>query len=1191
MPHRHLKLFILLGWALIFNLSAQTTYTWFGGTGNWNSSGNWSPNGIPGSADLAQITVGTVIVDSDVTVDSVSLAGGILQRDNKLTVLTGLTWTGGDVTGTDTLDIQPGAMLHFSGNVIKDIFNGVIINRGFTLWDGTGGGDNGRINFRNEAIFINASGALFEVTGNALLDYVQLDQGGFFRNFGTLTKSGGVGETNIDPTFYNTGTVNVESGWIRFERGDSTNNSTGTFNVDSGTFIELSERLFNFDGATITGAGEVRLLDADLILNGTGLTIPSTGNLAITNVLSSVTGSGPLTNNGNIFWQNGVIQGSGSFTNNQTITLQTTNTKFLNARDLNNQGTVSWEAGQFQLAGGVTVTNGASGTISITNGTTLAPADAQGGDLVNNGTIVKAASATGGSTFNVPFTNNGTVRVSAQSLAIIEASTSNSPAAYKTASGATTTFSNALHTVNGATFDSTGTAFFSSDTLLVTGSGMTINSPATFQLTAGRVLGKGNIQVDGTLTWLNAQLEDSGTVDINGTMNVTSNTFLRNFAWTITNNGTVNWNSSADMQLYENATFVNNPGGVFNINQSVFFDSRVPDGGNFINKGTLTRTGSGETVFDVTLTNIGTIQVNQGNLDIQITVPAGLKGTVNVASGATAELSTNSHVLDSLTVTGSGGFLDINNVAVNVASQGMNIASGGGVDLRGSSGSLVVGGPVDVDGTFDFRRGTISGSGAFQVDGSLLLSTVDLKTLNGKSVTLNGTATWTGGIFRLTNNATLAIGSTGIFDVQTDNTVDDLSGSNVITNAGIFRKTAGSGTSTIEPDITNTGTISAEAATMAFVGAVDHQDGAVFQGSATLNMSSASLTLNGDVNPGTSAGQLSLTGNYAPTANSALNVEIGGTTAGSNHDQLAVSGNGSLNGTLNISFINSYVPSVGDSFTIATFGGSRSGTFATVSGPTEGGNPVFTVTYLSDRIVLGVQDAPTTLAANVKVFLEAPYSTGSMSNRLNSALPASQPYSGSPWNYAGAETVGSFASDIVDWVLLELRTGTGSGTLVGRRAALLKSDGTIVDTSGSGQVAFGLSPGDYYVVVYHRNHVPVMTSAVATLGPGSSLYDFTTAQTQAFGSTPMVDLGSGVFGLAGGDADSDGDVDSDDKTAVAGDLNNTGYRSADINFSQLTTYADKILVVQNTGKTSQVPAGAADAPVAPQEHFSAVRGN
>ncbi len=86
----------------------------------------------------------------------------------------------------------------------------------------------------------------------------------------------------------------------------------------------------------------------------------------------------------------------------------------------------------------------------------------------------------------------------------------------------------------------------------------------------------------------------------------------------------------------------------------------------------------------------------------------------------------------------------------------------------------------------------------------------------------------------------------------------------------------------------------------------------------------------------------------------------------------------------------------------------------------------------------------------------------------------------------------------MDWVLLELRRtnigGTvanatlasvpGSGaTNVGRRAALLLANGDIVDPSNSQSILFQIAQeGEYYVVVYHRNHIPIMTAAAADTG-------------------------------------------------------------------------------------------------------------
>ena len=68
--------------------------------------------------------------------------------------------------------------------------------------------------------------------------------------------------------------------------------------------------------------------------------------------------------------------------------------------------------------------------------------------------------------------------------------------------------------------------------------------------------------------------------------------------------------------------------------------------------------------------------------------------------------------------------------------------------------------------------------------------------------------------------------------------------------------------------------------------------------------------------------------------------------------------------------------------------------------------------------------------ANVKAWLQGPYSSGAMTTSLNTAgyIPMSHPYAVAPWNYGGTESVTGIPAGVVDWVLVELRTGTASAT-------------------------------------------------------------------------------------------------------------------------------------------------------------------
>lgn len=219
---------------------------------------------------------------------------------------------------------------------------------------------------------------------------------------------------------------------------------------------------------------------------------------------------------------------------------------------------------------------------------------------------------------------------------------------------------------------------------------------------------------------------------------------------------------------------------------------------------------------------------------------------------------------------------------------------------------------------------------------------------------------------------------------------------------------------------------------------------------------------------------------------------------------------------------------------------------------------------------------------NIKVFLEGPYAGAStMITNLNSEgyLPAQQPFTASPWNYDGVEKVVSdfFASntDIVDWILVELRTGTSSSTIVAQRVGLLRNDGVIVGLDGISPLRFGLPAGNYYIVVHHRNHLSIMSNNALTINsfPPAISYDFTTAITQAYttGPDPMIDLGGGIFGMIGGDSSSDNFIDGDDFIGPDNERFQSGYLESDTNLDAFVDGDDFLPPDNNRFKGTQVP--------------------
>jgi len=86
----------------------------------------------------------------------------------------------------------------------------------------------------------------------------------------------------------------------------------------------------------------------------------------------------------------------------------------------------------------------------------------------------------------------------------------------------------------------------------------------------------------------------------------------------------------------------------------------------------------------------------------------------------------------------------------------------------------------------------------------------------------------------------------------------------------------------------------------------------------------------GNITPGASAGTLSITGDFTQKSTGVYSVELGGTTAGTEHDQIAITGEAALAGFLNVALIDGYRPDAGTdtaSWTILTATDGVTGTY------------------------------------------------------------------------------------------------------------------------------------------------------------------------------------------------------------------------------------------------------------------------
>ncbi|MBN2104312.1 hypothetical protein JW835_09760 [bacterium] len=117
--------------------------------------------------------------------------------------------------------------------------------------------------------------------------------------------------------------------------------------------------------------------------------------------------------------------------------------------------------------------------------------------------------------------------------------------------------------------------------------------------------------------------------------------------------------------------------------------------------------------------------------------------------------------------------------------------------------------------------------------------------------------------------------------------------------------------------------------------------------------------------------------------------------------------------------------------------------------------------------------------ASIKVWFEGPYTAGADSMKTylydSSYIPKTSPY-------IDERIVDTVPPNVVDWVLVELRSNADSDT-VAQKSFFLRKDGYVVDEDGTTTELEieGVTSGDYYIVVRHRNHLAIMSDVPQSL--------------------------------------------------------------------------------------------------------------
>ncbi len=395
-------------------------------------------------------------------------------------------------------------------------------------------------------------------------------------------------------------------------------------------------------------------------------------------------------------------------------------------------------------------------------------------------------------------------------------------------------------------------------------------------------------------------LTSTGTVVINGTISGAARG-ATGIGTAFANAGTVTWGSD-EFYLLGGAVFSNSGTLVGDSNGGQI--SRLVEG-----------TGSGRMV------NTGAIDIQTGLFEVEVDARHD-DATISVNEGATLVFDNGTHTFaGTLDGTAAGDFIILNNPGGLVAEAGA-VWNVDGVGIQWDDGILSGNQTLTNSGTV-----VLNGDAAGLARGASGLGTVFRNT---------GTVLWTSDEFYLIDDG--AVSNEWTWRVAREGNVPRLEPS---------------GTDTGSQTFTNTGIVEVDMETFDVNTPFVHQSGTI-RGNGELDLGGSAFTHTGDTAPGLEdeTGILTWKGKpWAPPLSATLTIEIGGTTPGMEHDQLAVSTTATLGGTLVLSLIeDAPPPSAGDAYTVLT-ASSFTGTFDTVSGPP---GYVLSVAYNASDVVVTI---------------------------------------------------------------------------------------------------------------------------------------------------------------------------------------------------------------------------------------------
>jgi T5SS/PEP-CTERM-associated repeat protein/autotransporter-associated beta strand protein len=478
---------------------------------------------------------------------------------------------------------------------------------------------------------------------------------------------------------------------------------------------------------------------------------------------------------------------------------------------------------------------------------------------------------------------------------------------------------------------------------LVTATSISINSNSNMNVSSG-----GTFDANGTLTIDGGSLNaDAGAmVEIGGGT-------LQNGAQMTIQNGSVLTETSA-LYLKSGVTMRVNSGATYNTSFTIVGNTPGPPA-ELIIDGADTLVSSMSCCIDVGYGGAGVMTVTGG---ARVETPTGAFGSFGPGSVGTVTLDgTDANGIPSSWITAAM------NMGLSATSEGtLNIRNGALFRATSMTYGLAVGTP---------------GTGAVFIEG---IDMTGYPSLLDAAVLQIGTGGYGNGTGEVTASSGGRINAGNIYLAHTGGsatlTITDLNSKLIQAGAATLtlgHATDGSAVLNVRNNaqcISGTGPIDIYA-----TGQINLESGAVFDAHGPINMQGGEFnflggtlhvdTFNGNLlndagtlAPGHSVGATAVSGNYTQRDDAALEIEIAGVFPG-DWDVLAVEGNASLDGTIEVVLVDSFEPVLGNSFTIVTTDvGNVGGQFDTELFPSFNGL-TFDVIYNPNSVVLQVIEATT----------------------------------------------------------------------------------------------------------------------------------------------------------------------------------------------------------------------------------------